>query len=318
MNLFCNQNSIPIIPPFVNQEVKQEESTSVKLPSSDLYLNKSLTANHSIFDHFPKTEFSKANLNYLKETDLLFSYLALLARPVQISKLMASNDVRLVKKHRNQDINQSTLPKVEFECKLEPELKLEAVVVKKEEEQELIKPKKPVITEKKLRKSKDDYSPKKKAQNRIKNFPGLVVQRVKSTIKMYVSTKQQRGEVTNPRMSYVAKVVDSMEAGQKNQFISFIDKYQKNWKTWNTIQTFLNMDPKLGRILLSVVMEFFGEEGNEDFKDWITSGKMGEKSKDTVMSMKTHIANKFQLIVLEGESQDQIPYPQKLVKKSET
>lgn len=160
--------------------------------------------------------------------------------------------------------------------------------------------------------------PKKKAQNRIKNIPGLIMQRVRSSIKTYF-TRNPRFEKQERRLTYVEKVLGAMSKAEKDKILAFLDQYQKNWKTWNTIQKYLQTNPKCGAILLDVVLEFFGNEGLEDFNDWLTSGKMGEKSKKAVTEMKDRIGQKFSKILLttEDEEDPEANLKDKIVKREE-
>lgn len=160
--------------------------------------------------------------------------------------------------------------------------------------------------------------PKKKAQNRIKNIPGLIMQRVRSSIKTYF-TRNPRFEKQERRLTYVEKVLGTMSKPEKDKILAFLDQYQKNWKTWNTIQKYLQTNPKCGAILLDVVLEFFGNEGLEDFNDWLTSGKMGEKSKKAVTEMKDRIGQKFSKILLTTEEEEDLEanLKDKIVKREE-
>jgi hypothetical protein len=150
------------------------------------------------------------------------------------------------------------------------------------------------------KKEKEKKVPKKKAQNRIKNIPGLVMQRVRSSIKGYF-TLSPKLEKQEKRLVYVDKVLSTLNKSDKEKLLTFLEGYQKNWKTWNTIQNFLQTNPKYGGILLDVVLGFFGQDGLEDFNDWLTSGKMGEKSKAAVTEMKDRIGTKFSKILLKSE-----------------
>ena len=161
--------------------------------------------------------------------------------------------------------------------------------------------------------------PKKKAQNRIKNIPGLVMQRVRSSIKSYftLNPKLDRQE---KRLGYIDKVLGGLNKSDKERLTGFLEGYQKNWKTWNTIQKYLQTNPKYGSILLDVVLEFFNEPGKEDFEDWLISGKMGQKSKTAVTEMKSRIGNKFGKILLKREDEEddeELQLTSKLVKKEE-
>jgi len=145
--------------------------------------------------------------------------------------------------------------------------------------------------------------PKKKAQNRIKNIPGLIVQRVRSSIKNYLSLNPKLDKHER-RLGYVDKVLVNVNKNDRDRLLAFLEGYQKNWKTWNTIQNFLKTNTKYGAILLDVVLQFFGPDGNDDFNEWLTSGKMGQKSKIAVTEMKDKIGAKFSKILLKAETQE--------------
>jgi len=157
--------------------------------------------------------------------------------------------------------------------------------------------------------------PKKKAQNRIKNIPGLVVQRVRSSIKNYLSLNPKLDKHER-RLGYVDKVLVHVSKTDRERLLTFLENYQKNWKTWNTIQNFLKTDTKYGGILLDVVLQFFGPDGLDDFNDWLTSGKMGQKSKVAVTEMKEKIGVKFSKILLKAEAQESM-HQNKMIKKEE-
>jgi len=197
-------------------------------------------------------------------------------------------------------------------------------IVKKEEAEETTQPSTGSATSQKTpektgKPEKVKKVPKKKAQNRIKNIPGLVVQRVRSSIKNYY-TLNPKIDKHERRLGYVHKVLSNLNKSDKERLLAFLEAYLKNWKTWNTIQKYLHSDLKYGGILLDVVLEFFGDEGKEDFDDWLTGGKMGEKSKAAVTELKDRIRTKFSVILSKPEDEEEETTessPKKMVKKEE-
>src|SRR5262249_55154996 len=67
---------------------------------------------------------------------------------------------------------------------------------------------------------------KQKAQNRIKNFPGLVVQRVRSSIKLYLSS-HTKGEKETIQLAYIGNVLDTQNKSTRDRLLSFLEHYQK-------------------------------------------------------------------------------------------
>jgi hypothetical protein len=186
-------------------------------------------------------------------------------------------------------------------------------LVKKEEAMEEIEEK--IVNEEQTIK-KPESSSKKKPQNRIKNIPGLVVQRVRSSIKTYYAQNPGLNRQES-RLNYVGKVLSGLNKSDKERLIAFLDQYEKNWKTWNTIQKYLATNTKYGGILLDVVLEFFTDDGKEDFNDWLYSGKMKEKSRCAVQDMKFRIADKFEKLLREIGDEGYLELKAKMVKKEE-
>jgi len=140
-----------------------------------------------------------------------------------------------------------------------------------------------------------DYGYRRSTQNRIKNLPGLIIQRVRSSIKMYLNLKTPIQKVSS-RIQYVEKFFKDMNRMEKDGFLSYLEKYEKRWKTWNSILTFLKRDEKYGIIILDAIADFLSESGKEDFDEWLRSGKMCEKSKATILEMKDKLAYKYSQI----------------------
>jgi hypothetical protein len=208
---------------------------------------------------------------------------------------LMNNPVVKTKKEDNLINNHPIIPKKE-EALDEREIRLS------DEEEKTPLPQKPM--------------PKKKAQNRIKNIPGLVVQRVRSSIKAYFTLNPNLGKAEG-RLAYIERTLGYLSKLDRERLLSFLEHYQKNWKTWNTIHKYLKTNPKYGGILLDVVLEFFAENGKDDFNDWLISGKMGEKSKTAVQEMKLKIGDKFEKLLMKIEDEGYLELKAKFVKKEE-
>lgn len=150
-----------------------------------------------------------------------------------------------------------------------------------------------VVEQEKLK----DIGYRRCTQNRIKNLPGLIIQRVRSSIKMYLNLKTPIQNVAS-RIQYAEKFLKDMNRMEKDGFLSYLEQYEKRWKTWNSILAFLKRDQKYGLIILDVIAEFLSESGKEDFDEWLRSGKMCEKSKATIIEMKDKLAYKYSQIFI--------------------
>ena len=210
---------------------------------------------------------------------------------------------------------------VKIECKMEPmdfeeeeikqktkkELQKKPKVEKESDEEYVVKPKKS-STKKKGHK-------KQKAQNRIKNLPGLIMQRVKTLVKNYFSSFN-RQNTFEPKPLFVHKILQDVNKLDQTRFSHFLDQYEKHWKTWKTIIEFLERNPRYGKVMLELVAEFLGPLGEEDFNEWLKNGKMCTKSILTIQDAKKLLASKFDAITLETKQEEDLVH--KIIKKEES
>lgn len=154
------------------------------------------------------------------------------------------------------------------------------------------------LINKKINKDKvaKEYKYKKSTQNRIKNLPGLIIQRVRSSIKLYLNLKNPAEHGGFSRIQYVEMFLKDLNRMEKDRFMIFLEQYEKRWKTWNSILTFLSKDQEYGLIILDIIAKFLSDSGKEDFEEWLRSGKMCEKSKATILETKDLLAYKFSQI----------------------
>jgi len=180
--------------------------------------------------------------------------------------------------------------KVKTEEPLDVSCKLEEVIARKTDIKQEYKEDNPLTNKEE---EKSQY--KKSAQNRIKNLPGLIIQRVRSTIKICLSIENptERGYT---RVLYVEKFLRDMNRKEKDRFLTFLEQYEKRWKTWHSILTFLNRSQEFGLIILEIIAMFLSDPGKQDFEEWLKSGKMCEKSKATILETKDLLAFKFSQI----------------------
>ena len=155
---------------------------------------------------------------------------------------------------------------------------------------------------------------KQKAQNRIKNLPGLIMQRVKTNVKNYLTHHHKVTPIEN-RLLFIHKILGCFHKSDKERFMDYLDEYQKHWKTWKTIIGFLELNPKYGKVVLELVAEFLGPDGDEDFNQWLRNGKMCNKSIVTIQDAKKLLASKFDAIKLEVEEEGDFVH--KIIKKEE-
>jgi len=130
-------------------------------------------------------------------------------------------------------------------------------------------------------KGKEGEKPKKtKKQNKMKNFPGLILQRIKTLI-LKDSTFGQR---------FLGRFDVKFHKGIKN----LLEKYQKEWKTWRSIKTYLAQDAKYGNYVYEAIFFFLADENKELYEEWINKGKMVDKNKPLAKERREWFAKRFQ------------------------
>jgi len=177
-------------------------------------------------------------------------------------------------------------------CKLEDgEIKTRDVKQEYKQDNSLTFPQKNTHNRKEEEKSQE----KKSTQNRIKNLPGLIIQRVRSSIKICLNIEDPTKKGFT-RVQYVEKFLKDMNRMEKDSFLIFLEQYEKRWKTWHSILTFLDKNQEFGLVILDIIAMFLSDPGKQDFEEWLKSGKMCEKSKATILETKDLLAFKFSQI----------------------
>jgi len=115
-----------------------------------------------------------------------------------------------------------------------------------------------------LRKSKKKEN-KKKPQNRMKNIPGLIVQRIKSLIQ-------------NNNLFWL-ETCNLLSEEEKSEIKQFVNQFNKEDKTWKKIIKFISRNTKIGLKLIQIIVQFLKPENNYFLEEWLEKGKMNEKVK---------------------------------------
>lgn len=323
------QDSTIKIPPLLTQEVKLEPdaATSIHLPPSTCYLDNPAVKNQSTLVNM---------LSYIQSMRAIFEAKEPKTLPWSLVMHDPMNLASLSKyKSEYEKINLEVKPqppiakrkrvvrgpykkrKKAQEASAQPE----NILVKKEDQ---IGESGKCSTSEKDKNSASKDPAKKKPQNRIKNIPGLIVQRVRSSIKTFFAQEPSVG-FADRRLAYVSRTLGHLNKSERETLLTFLEGYEKSWKTWNTIQKYLRGNRRYGNMLHDAVIEFFGEDGKQDFEEWLTAGKMCPKTKQAVIEMKDKIYRKYCHLLdpedKEGRPEDEDirgpPGPEKIVKKEE-
>ena len=126
----------------------------------------------------------------------------------------------------------------------------------------------------------------KKPQNKMKNFPGLIMQRIKTLSKKY--------------SKFFAQVIlkKKLFLNEQEKFKDFISKYNKNNKTWATIEEYLRNNLRFARGYLKLVYTFMSDEYQEEFDEWVNEGRMSLENQKYLKDMKNkkELLRKFKVL----------------------
>lgn len=117
-----------------------------------------------------------------------------------------------------------------------------------------------------------------KKQNKMKNFPGLMIQNMKAKV---IARDQ----------NYL-RFID-LVGSEKRDFDNYLSKYNKQAKTWKAIQEFLEINVELGLKALDIVFGFLDNENQDLFDEWVKNGRMNEENKKLVKERKAFFVGRF-------------------------
>ncbi len=143
--------------------------------------------------------------------------------------------------------------------------------------------------------SQDDTPKKRKSgsrqtkQNKMKNYPGLITQRLK--------TKLTTDERFLDRILRFTRI--DLTSNEEDEFLEHVQGYSKDWKTWAKVSEHLNKNEKFGSIFLKVILAFLTRNFEKDYEEWLVNGKMNEKSKTLLRDSKEFFIEKFSSIHIE-------------------
>jgi len=148
--------------------------------------------------------------------------------------------------------------------------------------------------------SEDDYKPvrmpkgakkssapkKAKKQNKMKNFSGLIAQRVKTCLISGIGFGK----------AFMERLVEKLGEEGRKRFLKFLGKYEKQWKTWASIGKFVHSDEEMGQIFVSAIFEFLQVQNQEDFDLWVDGGKLKKENKELAKNSKDFFIKNFKAI----------------------
>jgi len=134
----------------------------------------------------------------------------------------------------------------------------------------------------------------KSSQNRRKNLPGLILQRVRSTCLAYFDSRNIKiVDDQEGRFTYVRNVMQKYTQRDLQKLKQYLNQYNKDWKTWKMVGKYLNGSGSPERMLREITTLFLENEGLNDFNEWIKNGKMAIYTKNEIQTGKVWLKEKF-------------------------
>lgn len=137
-------------------------------------------------------------------------------------------------------------------------------------------------------------------QNKKKNIPGLIVNRVIKSIECATKINQ---EIDYQDKYYYIRVIltcYNLGTNEIDSFIQYLKGFDVKMRTWNKIQIEINKNSSKSancyyeKILLECVDTFLSVNGQKDFDDWITDPKTRlRESKKVLLEAKEQFRNNF-------------------------
>ena len=124
-------------------------------------------------------------------------------------------------------------------------------------------------------------SPKPK-QNPLKNKPGLLIGQLKAQVR--------------DNTEFAKVIINNLPNGFLEEDLRrFLDRYQKEMKTWNSLKRYLGGNTKYALIVIELALAFLSEEHKKSFQTWMRNTKqMTEKNKNVFQTRKDYLKQKFE------------------------
>lgn len=142
--------------------------------------------------------------------------------------------------------------------------------------------------------------PKKKAPKGAKTyFPGMILGRVKSSVKDFLERYNNRlSESERMRFKYIFDILNTgvlRNEGDKKEFMTFI-KTLKSMQTFDSIEETFRSARPYAIILLKFVYSFLAQEGSIDMEDWFSHGRINSDNQAIIRDNKDWYKSEFQRI----------------------
>ncbi len=115
-------------------------------------------------------------------------------------------------------------------------------------------------------------------RNKWKNIPGHIMFAIKR------GCKRCKENPEGPQINSIKQKWDSLPDELKCKFWTFIQKYNRSWKTWSSIIQFISQeaDQETTQILIDLISELLSSKHKESFETWLSQTKISDGTKESI------------------------------------
>lgn len=115
-------------------------------------------------------------------------------------------------------------------------------------------------------------------RNKWKNIPGHIIFAIKR------GCKRCKENPEGPQITSIKQKWDSLPQEHQSKFWTFIQKYNRCWKTWSSIIQFISQeaDEETTQILVDLISELLSSKHKESFETWLSQTKISDETKQSI------------------------------------
>jgi len=135
------------------------------------------------------------------------------------------------------------------------------------------------------------------SQNQKRNFPGLILRRIRSSCLTLFEYKNRTLPFSQERrLKYIKDILVDYNDHELACFKRYLEGCEKSFKTWKTVGDYINGEEISSKILQKIIIGFLNTDGLMDFNDWLDQGRMSKNTKGLLVGSKNWLEKKFESI----------------------
>jgi len=135
------------------------------------------------------------------------------------------------------------------------------------------------------------------SQNQKRNFPGLILRRIRSSCLTLFEYKNRTLPFSQERrLKYIKDILVDYNENELACFKKYLEGCEKSFKTWKTVGDYINGEEISSKILQKIIISFLNIDGLMDFNDWLDQGRMSQNTKSLLVGSKNWLEKKFESI----------------------